>query len=379
MFLFTTPAVPPEPSAKAPEHPIARAVQQAAAATGASFDYLMRTAKRESGLNPGAKAQSSSATGLFQFIEQTWLGLVKREGPNLGLATEAQSIQQDRSGRYVVSDAQARKQILDLRKDPALSSTLAGVFTQKNRETLKAQLSREPNPAELYMAHFLGAQGAAELISRVQSEPDQSAARAFPDAASANRSIFFDGKGRSRTVREVYARLSTFHSGEEAAPMQVASANGAMQPADAPAAPVTQLVQGGSGSIPRLVTVTGQMRANNAMQGLFRNGGESDGARNLRKTWLNVSESRLNRQAPSFFPRAEGNVEKVAALAPEAVGAPASDASPASVTAAAVIPAAHEAPGIEAPDLPVPPRRGEAVAALRSPLDLTKFSRRKVQ
>ncbi len=369
MFLFSSPASTSEPTAKAPEHPIARVVQQAADATGISFDYLMRTAKRESGLNPAAKAPSSSATGLFQFIEQTWLGLVKREGPNLGLQAEAEAIQQDRSGRYNVADANARKQILDLRKDPALSSTLAGVFTQKNRETLKNQLSREPNPAELYMAHFLGAQGAADLISRAQSNPEQSAANAFPDAASANRSIFFDGKGRARTVREVYARLSSFHTGEDQSAVQVAAASGPAGDTPMQPQPVqTQLVRGGQGSIPRLVTVTGQVRANNAMQGLFRTGGESDGAQNLRKTWLQVSESRLNRQAPSFFPRENAPVAQVASLTPEAVAAPVSDAT-----------AAPEPIGIEAPDLPVPPRRGEAFEARRNPLDLTQFSTRKVR
>ncbi len=265
-----------------------------------------------------------------------------------------------------MNDANARKQILDLRKDPALSSTLAGVFTQKNRETLKGQLAREPNPAELYMAHFLGAQGAAELISRAQSNPEQSAANAFPDAASANRSIFFDGKGRARTVREVYARLSSFHTGEDQSAVQVAAAN--IQPAEAPVPVQTQLVRGGQGSIPRLVTVTGQVRANNAMQGLFRTGGESDGAQNLRKTWLQVSESRLNRQAPSFFPRENAPVAQVAALTPEAVAAPVADVT-----------AAPEPLGIEAPDLPVPPRRGEAFEARRNPLDLTQFSTRKVR
>jgi hypothetical protein len=369
MFLFSTPASTPEPTAKTPDHPIARVVQQAADATGISFDYLMRTAKRESGLNPAAKAPSSSATGLFQFIEQTWLGLVKREGPNLGLQAEAEAIQQDRSGRYTVNDAQARKQILDLRKDPALSSTLAGVFTQKNRETLKSHLSREPNPAELYMAHFLGAQGASDLIARAQSNPEQSAASAFPDAASANRSIFFDGKGRARSMREVYARLSSFHTGEDASAVQVAAANGATGESPMQAQPVQmQLVRGGSGAIPRLVTVTGQVRSNNTMQGLFRTGGESDGAQNLRKTWLQVSESRLNRQAPSFFPRENAPVAQVAALSSEVVNAPVSDAT-----------AEPEAVGTPAPDLPLPPRRGEAFATVQNPLDLTKFSTRKVR
>jgi hypothetical protein len=364
MFLFTTKPNAPEPSQQPTEGGIARHLRQAAEATGISFDYLMRTAKRESGLNPAAKAQSSSATGLFQFIEQTWLGLVKKEGANHGLAAEAEAIQQDRSGRYVVPDDAQRKQILNLRKDPALASTFAGVFTQKNREVLKGQLNREPNPAELYMAHFLGVNGASELIGLAQANPTQSAASAFPDAAAANRSIFFDGKGRARTVREVYARLSNFHGGADAAAATAAAAAQPVQAADVP----TQMVMqpGGSGSIPRLVTQT-QARSNNALHGLFRGGGETQGADKLRKTWLNVAESRLRPDSPSFFPR-EGGVQRVAAIAPDPVNATITDA-PAPAPEPAMVPA----------DLPLPPvRAGRAGAAAGGvPIDLTRFGSKK--
>ena len=355
MFLFTTPPAASEAPQTKTDHPVARHLQQASQTTGISFDYLMRTAKRESGLNPAAKAATSSATGLFQFIEQTWLGLIKKEGANHGLADAADAIQKDRSGRFVVPDQAARKQILDMRKDPALSSTLAGVFTQKNRETLRDQIGRDPNPAELYMAHFLGAQGASGLISLAQSEPTQSAAKAFPDAASANRSIFFDSKGRSRTVREVYARLSSFHGGvDPAAVPQVAAA-----PEARPDAP-SQLVQGGAGSIPRLSTVTGQARSNSALHGLFRGGGDGTPARDIRKTWLNVAAERLRPDSPSFFPR-EGAVAQVAALSPDVMSVQKTDqpmpAAPVTIEPAALPPAASR--------------------TRQAPMDLTKFSRTK--
>lgn len=365
MFLFTTPPSTGEPAQSAPENSILRHLKQAAKSTGISFDYLMKTAKRESGLNPAAKAQSSSATGLFQFIEQTWLGLVKREGANHGLEAEAEAIQQDRSGRYVVSDPAQRKQILNLRKDPALSSTLAGVFTQKNRSVLKNQLEREPNSSELYMAHFLGAQGASELIALAESNPSASAARAFPDAASANRSIFFDGKGRARSVREVYARLSSFHGGADAPAVQVAAARAAPA-ADSPMG--TAPVPAGPGSIPRLVTQT-QPRTNNALHGLFRGGGDAAGADRLRKTWLNVAESRLRPDAPSFFPRQDA-LAQMAALSPEAVGAPMSDAP---VSAAVVLPPAPQPAQAVQPAPGAIARAAHQPVARGAPMDLTKF------
>ena len=62
---------------------IAGAIKQAATTTGTSFQYLLATAKMESNFNPSAKAPTSSARGLFQFIDQTWLGTVKEAGAQL--------------------------------------------------------------------------------------------------------------------------------------------------------------------------------------------------------------------------------------------------------------------------------------------------------
>ena len=59
---------------------IASSIKQAASTTGASFEYLLATAKMESNFNPKAAATTSSARGLFQFIDQTWLGTVKEAG-----------------------------------------------------------------------------------------------------------------------------------------------------------------------------------------------------------------------------------------------------------------------------------------------------------
>src|SRR5919206_1206699 len=77
---------------------ITGAIRDAAKATGASFDYLLKTALRESNLDPDAKAPTSSATGLFQFIDQTWLGTLKRDGAALGYGKYANAITQTSSG-----------------------------------------------------------------------------------------------------------------------------------------------------------------------------------------------------------------------------------------------------------------------------------------
>jgi hypothetical protein len=63
---------------------VTTAIRSASRATGANFDYLLNTAIRESSLDPKAQARTSSARGLYQFIESTWLTMIKEEGPKFG-------------------------------------------------------------------------------------------------------------------------------------------------------------------------------------------------------------------------------------------------------------------------------------------------------
>jgi hypothetical protein len=192
---------------------VAGAVKQAANTTGASFEYLLATAKMESDFNPSAGASTSSAHGLFQFIEQTWLGTVKEAGSQLGYGPYADAISKTSSGDYTVSDPTMRKEIMKLRDDPVASSAMAGVLTQSNSFQLTGQIGRRPTDGELYMAHFMGVGGAAKLINNAEDNPQASAARLFPNAAAANRSIFYDRQGSARSVSEVYSVLTSRYAG----------------------------------------------------------------------------------------------------------------------------------------------------------------------
>jgi hypothetical protein len=183
------------------------AIQSASKATGVDFSFLMGTAKRESGYNPGAKASTSSAAGLFQFVEQTWLSTLKRHGAKYGYARYADLIAQGSDGRYRVSGDEARKAVMNLRLDPHAASLMAGELTSDHAAYLKGRVGRTPTAGELYAAHFLGPQGSARLIEAVRTSPGASAAALFPDAAASNRSIFYRA-GRAATVSEVYANLT---------------------------------------------------------------------------------------------------------------------------------------------------------------------------
>lgn len=187
---------------------ITGAIQRAAQSTGISFEYLLTTARMESGLNPTAQASTSSAKGLYQFIDQTWLATMKQEGAGLGYGRYADAITQNADGRYEVSDPAMRTEIMRLRNDPATSAALAGAFSRANAARVANSIGRQPNEGELYLAHFLGPDGAAKMINAAASRPQASAASLFPAAAAANKSIFYDKSGNALSVSDVYAKLT---------------------------------------------------------------------------------------------------------------------------------------------------------------------------
>jgi hypothetical protein len=184
------------------------AIRQAAHSSGISFEYLLTTAQIESNLNPAAQASTSSAKGLYQFIEQTWLGTMKQDGAATGYGHYADAITRSPDGRYEVADPSMRTAIMRLRSDPTASATLAGAFTRNNAEQLRSAIGRPPSDGELYIAHFLGPYGAGKLIGAAMAQPQANAAAMFPQAAAANPSIFLDHSGRPRSAADVYANLT---------------------------------------------------------------------------------------------------------------------------------------------------------------------------
>jgi hypothetical protein len=193
------------------------AIREAARVTGAGFEYLLTTATRESNLDPNAKSPNSSATGLFQFLDQTWLATLKTSGPNLGYGKYADAITQTPSGTYTVSDPAMLRDIMALRKDPTASAVMGAAFSNENAKVLTERLGRKPTDGELYIAHFLGAAGAVRLISAAQTQPNTPAANLFPKVAAANVPIFYDRKtGTARSLSEVYRVLVAKHDGATA-------------------------------------------------------------------------------------------------------------------------------------------------------------------
>jgi hypothetical protein len=191
---------------------LAETVVQAAQVTNVDPAYLMALADKESSLLPNNKARTSSAEGLFQFVEGTWLEVLRRYGPKHGYATEAEVIRLVQ-GRPVISDSKDRERILSLRRDPYLSALMTGEMINTHRETLAGKVARDPSFPELYMAHFLGVNGATRFVALLSDKPGKSAPEAFPRAAKANRPLFFNAskeaarKAKALSVAEVQGRV----------------------------------------------------------------------------------------------------------------------------------------------------------------------------
>jgi len=194
-----------EPRAIGADAPIPQvhgAIARAAEATGVDFAYLLGEARLESSLNPKAKAGTSSAAGLYQFTGSTWLQTLDRHGAAHGLGWAGAAI----SGGRVTNPAQ-RGAIMDLRYDPDAAALMAGELANDNRMALTGVLGRAPDAGELYLAHFLGADGASRFLTALGADPGQSAAGLFPAAANTNRAIFYDAAGAPRSLGEVMGLL----------------------------------------------------------------------------------------------------------------------------------------------------------------------------
>lgn len=155
---------------------VAPTITAAAEAIGLDAKLALSVAGIESSFKTMAKSRSSSAAGLFQFIDDTWKEQMLAHGPRLGIPANATQF------------------------DPVANSLLGAAYLRSNKESLEKSTGKQIGDTELYLAHFLGLGGARKFLS---ADPNEKAAKVLPSASSSNVPIFFEG-ARPRTISEVH-------------------------------------------------------------------------------------------------------------------------------------------------------------------------------
>lgn len=184
------------------------AIRLASKRTGVEFPFLMELASTESNFRPTVRASTSTAVGLYQFKEDTWLDAIRAYGARYGLEKYSQRIEYTADSKGVmqpaIMDADLHAAALDLRLDARVSALLAAEHVRSNMRQLNSKLDRTLDRTDIYLTHFFGARGAISFLKALAEDPAQIAGEIFPGPASRNRSIFHDKARKPRTVAEVY-------------------------------------------------------------------------------------------------------------------------------------------------------------------------------
>ena len=178
--------------------------------TGVDFSFLMELARAESNFNPTARAPLSSATGLFQFRDHAWLEAIRTFGAGYGLQEDASRLEVIENGDHeqerIVRDPLQMK-VLALRLNPRWSTLMMAENIKRNLPVLSDRTGQEPGRTELYLAHFLGPDGAVMFLGKLDEGPDAIAADLFPQEAESNPGVFQYRRQQPRTLGDVYRRF----------------------------------------------------------------------------------------------------------------------------------------------------------------------------
>jgi hypothetical protein len=181
-------------------------IMRAARRVGVDPKLLMAIADKESSFSATVKASTSSARGLFQFIDTTWLTVVRKFGPRHGLDHEAAQIEGPEDKPFI-ADPRERDRILAMRDYPYLSALLAAEMLKADGGKIAQTVGRELSVGETYLAHFLGPNGASLFLQTLSEEPSKAAAQVLPKPARANKPIFFEGRGKPLTIASVHGKF----------------------------------------------------------------------------------------------------------------------------------------------------------------------------
>jgi hypothetical protein len=187
---------------------VVRALQSATRQVHTDPFVLLAIAWQESRFDPRARSRRSSARGLLQFTNATWLSVIRDFGPRHGLGTLAAAISTARSGALTVKTRALRKSILALRNDPRLEVIMAAERLAQQQDALETELGRSAGPADIYVLHLLGPSGARDFLTELARHPDRPSSEIVGPAARINTGLFFRD-GRPLTLAQSYNAIKS--------------------------------------------------------------------------------------------------------------------------------------------------------------------------
>ena len=165
-------------------------IQEAAAVAGVNPMLMLTMAMMESSLNPNAKASTSSAKGLFQFLDATWDDQMKKHANKYGIPEGTSPL------------------------DPVASALMGAEFLKANGKVSEGITGKPASAVDYYIPHFLGAGGARKFYRAMMKDPNAPAALTMSREAKANPSIFYRN-GKPRSFAEVYQVFTSKMSSNE--------------------------------------------------------------------------------------------------------------------------------------------------------------------
>ena len=193
---------------------LATAIYKASLKTGVDFELMVLKAKMESDLGRLNVATGSSARGAFQYIEPTWLTLMRRYGSEIGYPHYAEVITRPKYPALPDikgSNPFLKAEILSLRHDPEISALIKAHQVKEETDVIRSyKYGRKVTATDHYIAHMLGLPLAKEFYKMKHRGSVIAVAKlnnaAMREAAKLNRHFFFHGQ-RPLTAREAYRKF----------------------------------------------------------------------------------------------------------------------------------------------------------------------------
>jgi hypothetical protein len=154
----------------------------AAKMVGVDGKLMAAMAAVESGFDYSVKAAKTSATGLYQFVANTWNWMLKKYGAKYGIAPGTPAT------------------------DPRANALMGAEYLKESVNALEGKIGRPLTDTDIYFSHFLGPAGAKKFLT---ADPNALGAMILPEAAAANRSIFYSRNGGPLTVGQIYQLVNS--------------------------------------------------------------------------------------------------------------------------------------------------------------------------